>query len=488
MKAIIIGSGISGLTAGAYLSQMGYQVKIFEQYPEIGGVTGEIKQDGFTWNQGQLLIEGLGPEEQIGYVLEELNLLDKIRILRDDRTYVFPDVKVEKPEEYGGLFWRKEFFSKLFPEDKQGLEAYYRDYVKFYELATLGTEAERTGGLSALWLKARLYLKLLPFLSKMNWNVQRMVDRYFKSEKLQTVFISILADFVTRPSEFQGLGLFFVNPEPAFDKRIPLEISKIGKHPSYAYVEGGVGRLVEAMSDKIQKAGGSIETGIVVKKLIIEDGQACGVVLSDGAEARTDLVIASGGAREFLDLLGPENVPVKLSEQVKSLSMMESVFMVHLGVDYDPGQYQKAATTYYINTHDIEKGVNDVKTGKYHEGKDGLLIYVNSMHSPEMAPEGHHAVTVYTIAPNNVEQGTWEERKEEFAEKLLDEAEKFVPELREHTKTRIIVSPDDFKRRTHLKHHTFGGLAPVMGQKGLPHQSHIKNLFFVGPRAKAVPG
>ena len=41
-KVIIIGSGMSGLTAGAYLVREGFDVTIFEQYNEIGGVTATI--------------------------------------------------------------------------------------------------------------------------------------------------------------------------------------------------------------------------------------------------------------------------------------------------------------------------------------------------------------------------------------------------------------------------------------------------------------
>ena len=45
LKAIIIGSGIAGLTAAAYLIRAGYLVAIYEQFSEIGGVTATIKQD-----------------------------------------------------------------------------------------------------------------------------------------------------------------------------------------------------------------------------------------------------------------------------------------------------------------------------------------------------------------------------------------------------------------------------------------------------------
>ena len=45
MKVAIIGSGLSGLTAGASLAQAGHQVTVLEQYHRAGGVTAPF--DGF---------------------------------------------------------------------------------------------------------------------------------------------------------------------------------------------------------------------------------------------------------------------------------------------------------------------------------------------------------------------------------------------------------------------------------------------------------
>ncbi len=56
MKIAIIGSGMAGLTAGAYLAKAGHEVTIFEQFPTIGGVTATLQQDGFSWDIGPLSI------------------------------------------------------------------------------------------------------------------------------------------------------------------------------------------------------------------------------------------------------------------------------------------------------------------------------------------------------------------------------------------------------------------------------------------------
>jgi phytoene dehydrogenase-like protein len=167
---------------------------------------------------------------------------------------------------------------------------------------------------------------------------------------------------------------------------------------------------------------------------------------------------------------------------------MESVFMVHLGVDMDPGNYQPAALCYYYGTYDIEGGVQQCRDGNYHEGRDGFLIYVPSMHSPDLAPDGHHAVTIYTIAPNILREGSWEGRREELAEKLVVEAERFIPGLQAHAQVAMTLTPDDFRRRTHLRHHAFGGIAPVMGVPNPAHRTPVEGLWFVGAQSESGGG
>ena len=41
---------------------------------------------------------------------------------------------------------------------------------------------------------------------------------------------------------------------------------------------------------------------------------------------------------------------------------MESVFMVHLGVDINPLEYQKAALCYYYKTYDLEGAISGSET------------------------------------------------------------------------------------------------------------------------------
>lgn len=488
-KTIIIGSGMSGLTAAAYLARAGHQVTVFEQFHEIGGVTATLHKDGFGWDLGPLNLENFGPGEPAGEVLQELGVQDQVRLVRAARGMSFPDYELWKPAEYGGPYWRRERLKEIFPEEADGLDRYYQFYDRMLDLAALARRVEKASGPASLLLKAQLMLAFSRVSAMKNWNAQQVMDHFFKRPELQALYTGILADFVVRPSQFQGLGIPFLNVETAYDERMPLQVSKAGPRPSYHSVLGGTEQLVRVVAGVVQKHGGQIHVKSPVRQIIIEAGRVRSVLLADGTQVDADRVVASGGSREtFFDLVGRQHLPADLTQRVDDMPLMESVLMVHLGVDFDPRPYQPGPLCYYYGIYDIEGGVERCQRGQYHEGKDGFLIYIPSIHSPDLAPAGCHAVTIYTIAPNRLDVGDWETRKEELADKLLVEAEKIVPDLRQHTLVRVVLTPEDFKARTHLKHHAFGGCAPVMGKDGAPHRTPIQGLWFIGAQSESKGG
>ena len=489
MKAIVIGSGMAGLTAAAYLARAGHEVTVYEQFADIGGVTATLRQDGYGWDLGPLYLEGFGPGEPAGEVLAELGIAGQVRLARADRGVAFPDFTLWKPAEYAGPYWRRERLKALFPAEASGLDRYYRFYDQMMDLAALARRAERARGLAALWLKGQILLAFSRVRTMKDWSAQQVLDHFFQGPELKALYAGILADFVVRPSQFQGLGIPLVNVENAFDRRIPLQLSPAGPRPSYHVVLGGCGQLVAAMAGVVRAGGGRMYTGVAVRRIVVENGRAVGVLLSDGQRDAADMVVASGGAREtFFGLVGREQLPDSFAARVADVPLMESVLMVHTSIDYDPTAYQPGALCYYYGTYDIEGGVGRCQRGEYHEGREGFLIYVPSLHSPELAPPGRHAVTVYTIAPDRLREGSWVERREELADKLLAEAERVLPGLRTSTGPRVILTPDDWRARTHLEHHAFGGCAPVMGKRGAPHRTPIAGLWFVGAQSESAGG
>lgn len=489
MKVVIVGSGMAGLTAGAYLARAGHAVTIFEQFPSPGGVTATVRQAGFGWDIGPLLLEGFAPGDKGRCILEELGVSERVPSIQADRGLSMPEFALWRPQEYAGPYWRRDRLKQLFPDESRALDDYYRFYDRMIRLMSLGRKAETAHGLTAAWLKLCMLVAFQPVKKYVTWNGGQLMDAYFKSPVLKTFFLGIVADFVTAPSEFPALGVPSLHLETAFDKRIPTYPGTQSAQTAYTYILGGCQTLVDAVMGVILANAGRVLTNTPVKRILVENNRATGVELADGTIETADLVLASGGMKEvFFGLVGRENIPVDLATQIESNRMMESVLMVQLGIDFDPSPYQPAALCYYYKTQDLEGAVKRLRSGDYHEGKDGFLIYVPSLHSPALAPTGKHAVTIYTVAPDSLSEGNWSERKEELADKLVAEAELIIPGLRQHTLTRLILTPEDYRRRTGQAHHSFGGVPPVIGNKPPAHKTPIDGLWFIGAQSESTGG
>lgn len=489
MKVTIVGSGMAGLTAGAYLARAGHAVTVFEQFSAPGGVTATVRKDGFGWDLGPLLLEGFAPGDRGRLILEELGVSARVPAVHEDRGLVLHDLALWKPHEYEGPYWRRERLKRLFPDEAQALDRYYRFCDRVLHLMGLMRQSENARGVTSLWLKLRTLLGFQGVRGVAGWTGSQLMDYYFHSPALKTIFLGIVADFVTAPSEFPALGVPSLHLETAFDKRIPTFPNTRSAQTAYCYLIGGCQTLVDAVLGVLLQHGGRLFTGAMVKKIAIENGRARGVVLADGHFEASDLVLASGGMREvFFGLVGPEHLPQELIRQIERNRLMESVLMVHLGVDFDPTPYQPAALCYYYETEDLEAAVQRLRTGEYHEGRDGLLIYVPSLHSPSLAPPGHHAVTIYTVAPDRLAEGSWGSRREELADRLVAHAERRVPGLRAHTKTRLILTPEDFRARVHQERHSFGGVPPIIGNKPPSHKTPVQGLWFIGAQSESMGG
>jgi phytoene dehydrogenase-like protein len=60
-RAIIIGAGISGLSAGCYLQMNGYDTEIFELHSISGGLCTSWKREGYVFDGCLHSIGGLSP-------------------------------------------------------------------------------------------------------------------------------------------------------------------------------------------------------------------------------------------------------------------------------------------------------------------------------------------------------------------------------------------------------------------------------------------
>ena len=483
MKAIIIGAGLAGLSMAAELSMKGHSVTVYEQNPFVGGIMSLARKNGYAWEQGPLMLTGF-EEDGICYrILKGLEV--EYESVLCDRGSGFPDFQLWKPEQYQGPRWRERELIKLFPHEQKGIRAYYHFYDNMLTLYDIQDKLEEK---ESLFYKLYLLLAFLRVKRYAGMNTQELMDIFFEDRRLKAVFTGILADLCIRPSEFSCLGLPSLNIEQAFDKRIPTKRG-ILKDPCFSYIKDGTDKITDGLAKTIERYGSKIMTGTEVEKILLEGGKAIGVALKGGQEEFADVVFASGGAKEtFETLVGREHVSKDYLDRVDDILPMEAVFMLHLGLDIDPLHYQKSELCYYYLTYDIDAAVQRLRDGVYHEGEEGFLIYVPSAHGKSMAPDGKYAVTIYTVAPDTLQEGDWKSKKEYYADRLISLAEKYIPNLKEHITQRHIMTAVDYRKLTHLNRNSFGGLVPHMDKKPLSHITPIENLFFIGAQSESKGG
>ena len=483
MKIAIIGSGLSGLSCAATLAKQNHTVDLYEQNDQLGGVTASMQKNGYTWDLGPMIVPDLGKDEPGGKLLKFFNIYDRVAPKKLSRTFNFPDYTITRKPYCSGKDWLKDELTRLFPSEADGITRYYRYHEKVMDIGALQNKA----GLINI---VKLLVKYFSLGRKKSWSAQDLIDEYFNNQKLKAFFVSILADYVCSPSDFPGIAIPIINSTVEFDERTPLDTPGHDHRSSWCVIPNGTISLVNALSDVFTQNGGNVKTSTTVTKVIIEDKKAVCLTDNKGNKHRYDRIVASGGLDNlFKNMVGLEHLSTAFIEKyLQAPSLTESVFMLNLGVDYDITQHQQAPICYYYNTYDVDKSIKECKRGYYHKGDDGFLVYIFTAYPNHMAPNGKHAVQIYTIAPNTPTNGDWDKDKQAWADHLLKLAEKHLPGLTQHIVAQHILTPKDFQNITHLEHHSFGGCTPNIHISPPPHKTPVKNLWFIGAQSSAFGG
>lgn len=98
MRAVVIGSGISGLLTASFLAKNGYEVTVLEKAPHIGGRCTNLNYKGFGLSTGAFHMIPHGEDGPLAYLLNLLgadvqivNSNPKGMIFYEGRTFSHSD-------------------------------------------------------------------------------------------------------------------------------------------------------------------------------------------------------------------------------------------------------------------------------------------------------------------------------------------------------------------------------------------------------------
>ena len=257
-KIIIIGGGISGLTAGIHAIKRGFEPLILEKNPIPGGLCTGWKRKGFSVDGCIHWITGTKPGTQLYKMWQEIGAF------KDEEIFYLPswgsvDYQGVEVPFYSDLDKAEEAWKKISPSDKKQIHKFFK-MVRVYQKVELPTEAPK----QYLSLKT-LFYKLV---------------RYFPTYEIG-LFMSC-----------KKYGKKFKHPalEYAINHIQPGKGNLYSMVFSYANVAGrnggiiknGSPQFVKNILKRYQELGGEIIFNAPVKSVNISHHKATGVTLEDG--------------------------------------------------------------------------------------------------------------------------------------------------------------------------------------------------------------
>ena len=296
-RAVVIGSGITGLVSGALLARMGHRVQVLEMHPtEIGGHARSLEIDGLEMCLGPQYVWGFEPG-QVGYrVLRTLGLEEEtpFRRMEEDgfeRCFLGDGEPVDLPM---GLDRFRRLMTGRFPGEREGLD-------RFFD--TLGTVERATRLLhdEGLYLRDGAAMR-----AAIAWSASfSFRDKW----ELQTTSELTLADLFDRcdlsgPARrlLYATGGIFGEDESTVS--LFVYAAALGYYHRGALVpERGFRHLLDALAATITSHGGEVRTGVRVERLAVEAGRVVRVDGADGSRLPCDAVISGVSPRRTCALL-----------------------------------------------------------------------------------------------------------------------------------------------------------------------------------------
>lgn len=334
--AIVVGGGISGLTAAAYLARAGLQVVLLEKNEKCGGLVNTFTKDGFLFDGGVRALESAGiilpMLRELGIHLEIVSNPVSIGIGED----IIHVSSKDSLKDYETLL------KKTYPESGGQIEnviGIIRSIMKDMEIL-YGVD----NPLFNDFLSDRAYFlkSYLPWFFKFLFTLRRI-------NRMNTPVEDYLSTVVTdRPLRDIICQHFFENT-PAF-----FALSYFYLYLDYFYPIGGVGRLAEAVQQKFLDYGGKIKVGTEVSEVsagerLLKD--------SNGNTYGYDALIWAADLKKLYEITDTAGLPEKTSSEITRYQRelqtrhgADSVFIIYMAVNETPEYFKAKSYGHFFYT------------------------------------------------------------------------------------------------------------------------------------------
>ena len=427
---IIIGAGITGLSAGCYGQMNGYRTSIFEMHDKSGGVCTGWKRKSYTIDGCMHWLVGTGPANSFYRIWEELGVAPGWSIV-DHEQYVCIEGEGGKVfTVYADIDRLEQHMKELAPEDKDVIEELTKGVR---DCTHLSMPVEKAPELYSPIDGLKMMFTTFPFLRFMRkWGKVSSLDftRRFQNPFLRMAFSTgfggdIRNDF---PLLFMMMTLAWLNQKAA------------------GYLVGGGLALSGAIERRYLSLGGELHCKSSVDKVLVKDDKAVGVRLADGTERRGDIVIsAADGYTTIFDMLDGRYIDEKIRGYYNNPKLFPPLVYIGLGVarSFDDVLSSVAGMSFPID--------KPVTIAEQEHKRMGVQIY---NFDPTLAPKGKTVLKVQF----NTDYDYWKKlrenserynaEKERIAEQVITALDQRFPGLAAKVEMHDVATPVTWERYT----------------------------------------
>ena len=403
--AIIIGSGIGGLTTAVGLSKMGKKVLVLEQHYTAGGFTHAYSRKGYEWDVG---VHYIG---DVGYPTMSRKLFDfisngNLKWAAMDKNY---DRIFLGGESFNFIAGKAAFAAEMknnFPAEKAAIDS----YIKMLDKVNKGMRWFSISKLLLPW-QQRIYSVILKALTPAYFNqtTYEVLRTITDDEKLIAVLTGQWGDNGMPPKK----SSFLIH-------------SLIAKHYLNGgyYPIGGASKIAETIIPQIQKAGGEVFTHVAVKEILISNGKASGVKLIDGNEISAPLIISNAGVFNTYGKLLPEKIAKQFGYDKKLKDIKRSMTNVGLfiGLKGDPKSLSLPKTNFWIYADQHHDENLEAFEKDFHNPMPIIYISFPSAKDPTFNERHPGRSTIEIVAPASYKMfekwkhTSWRKRGKDYEE------------------------------------------------------------------------
>ncbi|MBK7085974.1 MAG: NAD(P)/FAD-dependent oxidoreductase [Flavobacteriales bacterium] len=476
---IVIGAGISGLTAAGLLSRAGLSVCVLEMDARPGGYLAGFRRKDFRFDSAIHWLNQLGPDGLVTRVFDVIGpdhptARTQRRIKRykgDSFDYLLTD----KPDDL------KEQWIRDFPGDRAGIERFFRDAKKiggaFEGMGSFFRTEESKGPLGKV---LHLFTKLkfaLPFIPHLRYSgpegIKKGLSKYFKDERLHRIF----------SSEMDLLSCL-----------VPIGWAYYGDYQLPPV--GGSQVFPEWLAHVIASYGNEIHYKCRVHEVLLTDGRATGVRLTQNNTThhlRAKQVVGACDVEALYERMLPADaVPAALKKKLHEAKLYPSSVTVALALDRPTQDFGFGEEMIYLSNDGVPRerqcdgGPEEV----------GISILAPSLRDPSMAPDGMGTLTIYIPAEfaahdqwltgpgknGGVDRGdAYEQLKKDYADVLIRRIEeRLAPGLSKHVVYCDVATPITHWRYTGNRNGSMMGARPGKEnfKAGIAHyRTPVKGLY-----------